>query len=998
MMNKYFVKFLALSMVVFLAVPATGLTVYADEEEAAVEEPSYNLRIKDVSTLITFAENCKKGGYSQGLSVSLDADIDLTGEDNFDGIDSFSGYFNGNNHTVSGFNITSRSGSIGFFGFIEDGGKVENLNVDGVIYSTDKHNYVGLIAGVNAGEVTNCNAKGIVTGTGTAGGVVGLNGGAATIRNCQNNSSVYSLTGVGGIAGENRGTILGSKNAGEINADSSWLSLEDSSVTTLSIDSIIESFSESVEIGSDIGGIAGLNLGDISSCRNTGVVGYQHAGKNVGGIAGRFCGNINDCINEGKVYGKQDVGGIAGQFEPRIVEDEEDLFQYIYELEDLNQKLVDDTANASIAGEDSLNTAADRIEDAGNDASEDINETTDRVTKKITDQTNDAQFRINKATSSIKELQNELKSVDRQQIRDDARGRINNISVPSYEKVLDSISSVSNSVDSAKDDVADYEVGSLTGEINGYINDNATSTYNDVKDIGERLDENITDTTDQTSTDLRNLSDKIAKQRATLNSDINAINNKISDITSLAEEEVDNLKRIADGGDIIEDYSAVDADNPDGSRIKNCNNLGYINGDRNVGGIAGAIAIEGTDVNDAKSTSKVSKEYVTIAVLENSSSTGIIELRKENAGGIVGNSNVGLIRNCVSKNRVISEEGNYVGGVAGYAKGTVTDCAAISVLEGSNYVGGIAGAAMKLRNCYSMVDIKDDSKWAGEVIGDVVYDTEEDVTISYSNMMNYIFNNYYVGEEFGGINDVSYNGIAEAISYDALKAAGISDDFANLKIYFYDSDYKLVSSKDVQYGQSVSEIKFPTLDTEDDTYLVWDGLFNDSVLGNMFLVAGDADDVTVMASDLKKGDKSVALVQGIYYESSTVDVVERKDIAPPEKTTADSVMKIYELKLENTAVDETMESQVRLYIGDSEHAKLYRLSDDKWIPIKEAKIAGSYVEGSFKGDSAIFAVETFDGIAISDMALLIIAVVVVIVIVLILAKGKKKNKMNKKNS
>ena len=68
------------------------------------------------------------------------------------------------------------------------------------------------------------------------------------------------------------------------------------------------------------------------------------------------------------------------------------------------------------------------------------------------------------------------------------------------------------------------------------------------------------------------------------------------------------------------------------------------------------------------------------------------------------------------------------------------------------------------------------------------------------------------------------------------------------------------------------------------------------------------------------------------------------------------------------------------------------------VPIKEAKIAGSYVEGSFKGDSAIFAVETFDGIAISDMALLIIAVVVVIVIVLILAKGKKKNKMNKKNS
>ncbi|MBR1623367.1 MAG: hypothetical protein IJ675_05600, partial [Pseudobutyrivibrio sp.] len=320
MMNKMVHKLLALSMVAFLSMGNLTLTAFAGEEAEDEEQIEYDLHISDASTLISFAESCKKGGNAQAMSVILDSDIDLSGADDFVGIDSFSGYFNGNNHTVLGLNITSRSGEVGFFGYIEEGAIVEKLTVDGVIYSTDKNNYVGILAGVNAGELSNCNAKGIVTATGAAGGIAGLNGGTGIISGCTNQTSIYSLTGVGGIAGENRGTIEACNNTGEINADSSWLSLEDSSVTTLSIDSIIESFTESVEVGSDIGGIAGLNLGTVASCKNSGVVGYQHAGKNVGGIAGRFCGSITNCVNEGKVYGKQDVGGIAGQFEPRIME------------------------------------------------------------------------------------------------------------------------------------------------------------------------------------------------------------------------------------------------------------------------------------------------------------------------------------------------------------------------------------------------------------------------------------------------------------------------------------------------------------------------------------------------------------------------------------------------------------------------------------------------------------------------------------------------------
>ena len=71
--------------------------------------------------------------------------------------------------------------------------------------------------------------------------------------------------------------------------------------------------------GTDIGGIAGFSNGVIQSCKNVGNVGYEHMGYNVGGIVGRQSGYLDGCKNTGIVNGRKDVGGIAGQLEPRCV-------------------------------------------------------------------------------------------------------------------------------------------------------------------------------------------------------------------------------------------------------------------------------------------------------------------------------------------------------------------------------------------------------------------------------------------------------------------------------------------------------------------------------------------------------------------------------------------------------------------------------------------------------------------------------------------------------
>ena len=319
MKNKIFTRFLALVMASSIMSFSMIDTAYAAKEEEsaegeeATEEALDNaLHISTAEELMKFADACRVGSGSQEYSVVLDSDINLEGIDDFTGIDSFSGVFNGNGYTVSGFNINQASGAIGFFGYIEEGAVVENLTIDGTIYSLDKNNYIGVLAGTNAGTIRNCTAKGIVTGTGNSGGIAGYNGGVGLIENCTNEADVYSLKLVAGIAGENRGSITGCTNNGNINSDSRWLELEDSSVTTFDLESIVQTVYDSLEVGIDIGGVAGYSVGPISNCTNNGTVGYQHAGKNVGGIAGRFCSKIDSCTNNGKVYGKQDIGGIAG--------------------------------------------------------------------------------------------------------------------------------------------------------------------------------------------------------------------------------------------------------------------------------------------------------------------------------------------------------------------------------------------------------------------------------------------------------------------------------------------------------------------------------------------------------------------------------------------------------------------------------------------------------------------------------------------------------------
>ena len=77
-----------------------SLSPAAFAEEAVDTAPKATLTIRTPQDFLSFVENCRLDSYSQGLTVSLEADLDLTGV-SFAPAPLFCGTFLGNGHTIS---------------------------------------------------------------------------------------------------------------------------------------------------------------------------------------------------------------------------------------------------------------------------------------------------------------------------------------------------------------------------------------------------------------------------------------------------------------------------------------------------------------------------------------------------------------------------------------------------------------------------------------------------------------------------------------------------------------------------------------------------------------------------------------------------------------------------------------------------------------------------------------------------------------------------------
>ena len=154
----------------------------------------------------------------------------------------YSGTFDGNNKTVSGLYFNGDSTCIGLFGSSESDGNIKNVGVVDSYFKGNDH--VGGVCGNNAGTITNCYNAGNLTAIesgATIGGICGYNNGG-TVTNCYNTGTVTatgSVASVGGVCGCSTELILNCYNIGTVTAASS---------------------------DADISGICGYNFGPLKNC------------------------------------------------------------------------------------------------------------------------------------------------------------------------------------------------------------------------------------------------------------------------------------------------------------------------------------------------------------------------------------------------------------------------------------------------------------------------------------------------------------------------------------------------------------------------------------------------------------------------------------------------------------------------------------------------------------------------------------------------------------
>ena len=328
--------------------------------------------LRTAEDLAELSKNCTLDSWSQGKTVYLEADIDLTGTD-FAPIPTFGGIFEGQGHTISGLSLTGSGNVRGLFRYIQPSGVVRDLSVEGWIDPTGRKNTLGGIAGSNQGLLSNCSFHGTVRGADYIGGLVGTNESTGQIINCTFSGAVTGEHYVGGIAGQNGGSIIRCANSGSINTTEvdAELNLDNLNQEQLNA-------AENVPVCTDIGGITGFSSGILQSCVNTGAVGYAHVGYNIGGIVGRQSGYLNGCANSGTILGRKDVGGIAGQLVPevRLLYNEGQVGDLLDEL-DVLRSLIDQTGDDVRGASDEISERMQAISDRAAEAQETIGDFAD---------------------------------------------------------------------------------------------------------------------------------------------------------------------------------------------------------------------------------------------------------------------------------------------------------------------------------------------------------------------------------------------------------------------------------------------------------------------------------------------------------------------------------------------------------------------------------------------------------------------------------------------
>ena len=464
----------------------------------------------------------------------------------------------------------------------------------------------------------------------------------------------------------------------------------------------------------------------------------------------------------------------------------------------------------------------------------------------------------------------------------------------------------------------------------------------------------------------------------TLSADLRAVNRQIELVFILLLDVLDEAQTVPELTELIGDASDEDVDEARLGKAAECSNTGSVEGDRNVGGVVGALAIEyDLDPEDDNTRFAFGSYYEIRAVLQNCVNHGTVTGRRDCVGGVAGRMDLGTVTGCVNYGGVASTGGGYVGGVAGYSGAAVRESWVKCSLSGEDYVGGVAGFATRMTGCRAIAAIDGGARCVGSVAGNA--DPES----------GGVRDNFFVDMGVAGIDGVSYAGAAEPVSYDGLLALpGVPAGFLSFTLTLR-AEGETVARFPFRYGEDLGALSLPEVPAREGFYGVWPEFDRSGTRSDLTVDAVYTPWVTLAASARREGKLPLVLAEGRFFAEAAPEVRDSA-LAPPDGAEGEDC-DIWEITLNGTELAEGDSVPLRLLNRSGGKAQVWRYAGGGWEPV-EARANGHYLLLTMSGPSGIFCIRPAPGVSPLVPALLLAAAGLCILLLVVLRRRAAKRK------
>ena len=627
-----------------------------------------------------------------------------------------------------------------------------------------------------------------------------------------------------------------------------------------------------------IGTIAGSNEGLIQNC----IAEAEVSGNNmVGGIAGinGVSGIIETCEVRGVIQGTHFVGGIAGQ-NNGVVRDCKNLAA-INTTAQQNEVDLSDVTLGSLTNTEQANTVTDVGGIAG---------TSSGVIRSCKNAGNVGYQHMGYNIGGIAGTQNgyvvDCENTGHVQGRKEVGGIVGQmepVSLIEYEEDLlqilqGQLEDMSGTVNKTAANIqnAGGAISSQTSQLQGHMEKAKESLellMPNPENPGLPDSDTIQAAQNGISSSLNGMQQTVQSMSATVNGAMAQLSGNVSTLQKQINAMSATLDNASDTlGGSIEDASDLDTEIDLTGKVESCANFGSVLGDRNVGGIAGAMAMENDldvysdwEITGESSLNFESKVRCVIVDCEN---RGLVTAKKSHGGGITGCQTLGLVKQSRNIGAVGLSNAQYMGGISGQSNGFIRGCTARCTVSGKRYVGGVAGSAAVATDCFAVVEVND----AKENIGAILGDTEEnlqDIELPFAG------NTYLViGEDLGGIDGISYDTQAQPLPQtDFFAQEALPELLRSCTVSFRLADDNQVHIT-VPAGGNLDPARIPTLPEKDGFTAYWAELEQEdltNILFDMTFVAQYVSHSTTIQSDLTAEKRlPLVLAEGYFYPDAEV--------------------------------------------------------------------------------------------------------------------------------